>query len=271
MALTTLAALNSALPGQRFEWQKTPAGLVSAAWYSPWTVAGLPGQGVAPSSGLGGNVPTSATVGAFPFVNPASGFSYLARLNATMGISGSSSPLTLAVYDRLWHNSGISSTITTAQTVSANDAAAVALTRSGAVGAEAWWEVYVVMGAGTPTVTLTYTNQSGTSSRTGSSGALATTMALGRTERFTLNAGDTGVKSIQTWQASATFSSGTIGLVIRKLLCAEFLEAKGSPSVRDALRTGMPRIYDDACLEVLFLPTTGTAPNCPFSMFVAQG
>lgn len=271
MAITTQAAIVSALPGQVWTWQKIWAGQSLGNWYSAWTVAGSPGQGVAPSSGLAGDVPTSATTGAFAFINPASGNTYLGRIAG--GIVGNGNPKSwaLAVYDRLWHNSGISSTATTAQTVSANDAGAVHLTRPNATtGAEAWWEVYGVMGAGTPTVTLAYTDQDGNVETTGTSGVLATTMALGRTGQFQLAAGDTGVRSIQTWTASATFTSGTIGAVIRRLVTSQTILA-GESVLYDALSLGLPRVYDSACLEVLWLAASANAPLGQASFNLIQG
>jgi hypothetical protein len=251
MAITTIAGVNAALPGQAWMFQKTVASLFGGGWFSPWTFVGLPGQGVAPSSGLAGDIPTDATVGAPRFTNPASGNTYLARATATLGQSSSVSTV-VAVYDRLWHNSGINVTVATAQTINS-----VALTRPDAngVNVEAWWEVYVIMGAGTPTVTLAYTDSGGNVRTDGSSGALATTMIVGRCGQFQLHAGDLGVKSIQTWTASATFTSGTIGLVMRRMVTMLAVRM-GVPVPGDALACGLPRVYDDACLEVLLFPNT---------------
>lgn len=266
MALTTIAQVNAALPGQRVTWSKTAPGLTAGMWYSSWTVAGLPGQGVAPSSGLSGDVPTDATTGAMPFLNPAAGNTHLARVQGGLTQIGTHS-IVLAVYDRLWHNSGISSTSTGAQTVNS-----VPLTRPDALGAsvEAWWEVYVVMGSGTPTVTLAYTDQGGGTETAGTSGVLPTTMALGRTGPFSLAAGDTGVRSIQTWTASATFTSGTIGLVMRRLVALAPLPLGPATSL-DALAVGLPRIHDDACLEVLWWLMAGNSFAGWATLSLAQG
>jgi hypothetical protein len=242
MALETMDAVNAALPGWRLP-------LANAAWFSGWLATGLPAAGVAPSSGLAGDVPTDATAGSIgSFVNPASGNTYLGRVTTFQSQSGNTSNSVLAIYDRLWHNSGIDRTLTTAQTINS-----VALTRPDANGenVEAWWEVYVTMGTGTPTVTLTYTDQSGNTGNSGSSGALTASMVAGRTERFTMAAGDTGVRSIQTWQGSATFGTvGTIGLVMRRPV-ALLNVPLGVQASHDAVSMGLPRIYDDACIEVL--------------------
>lgn len=273
MAFTTLAQINAALPGQWFGWNKTPVGLASGAWYSSWTVAGAPGQGVAPSSGVAGNVPTSATAGAIPFINPTAQNTHIGRLEGAYVIAGNANPTQVAVYDRLWHDSGIDVTLTTAQTIQSAPPVAVPLTRPDALGAqvEAWWEVYATMGAGTPTVTLTYTDQDGNTGNSGSSGALGTTMPLGRTGRFSLASGDTGVRSIQTWQANATFTSGTIGLVQRRRLLCHELQPSGLPTTLDAIECGVPRVYDDACLEVLFFASSSLGFTASLQLFLAQG
>lgn len=271
MALTTLAGVNTALPGQRWRWLKS-ALLTNGSWLSEWTIAGSPGQGVAPSSGLAGDVPTKATTGAPNFVNPSGANTYLGPITANVLMPSTPAYLTMALYDRLWHNSGINVTITTGQTVSANDAGAVHLTRPDANGAmvEAWYEVYVVMGAGTPTVTLAYTDQDGNAETTGSSGALATTMGVGRTGQFQLATGDTGVRSIQTWTANATFTSGTIGLVLRRLVTSILLRLN-DPTTYDAIGVGLPRVYDDACLETLWYPATGNTPSGVIEFSLIQG
>jgi hypothetical protein len=261
MAITTIAGANDALPGQRWVWRKSTT-IQAGGLYSSWTVAGEPGQGAAPSSGLGGDIPTKATAGAPNFVNPGSGNTYLAGVDALIRQSSTEGINYLAVYDRLWQNSGINVTIATGQTINST-----ALTRPNANGAdvEAWWEVYATMGAGTPTVTLAYTDQDNNAETTGSSGALSSAMGLGRCGPFNLAAGDTGVRSIQTWTASATFTSGTIGLVLRRLVTGIY--SLPSTLVRfDALAVGLPRIYDDACLELLF-NTNSTNPITGYASF----
>jgi hypothetical protein len=266
MAITTMQGVVDAMPGQKQTWRKSPTGLSAGNYYSSWTLAGLPGQGATPSSGLSGDIPTNATTGAYPFVNPASGNTYVGRLQSTPYVANGPT-LGVALFDRLWHNSGLSVTSTGAQTINS-----VALDRPDASGdsVEAWYEVYSVMGAGTPTVTLTYTNSAGTASRSGSSGVLATSMALGRTGQFQLASGDVGVRSIQTWQASATFTSGTIGLVLRRFVAVSVFSI-GVPRVVDTLALGLPRVYDDACLEMLFLPMTTSINFGPQSFTLIQG
>jgi hypothetical protein len=253
MAITTMAQVTAKLPGQRYSFVKN-ASTTPGGWSSLWRLTGLPAQAAIPSSGLAGDIPTRATVGAFPIINAAGGSDlYLARISGANGLGNSTAEVIL--YDRLWHNSGISATAVTSQTINS-----VALTRPDALGGqvEAWWTVYATMGAGTPTVTIGYTNQDGTAGRTGTSGVLATTMATERSGPFQLQSGDTGVRSIQTWQADATFSSGTIGLVLRRRLASINLGVT-QDSVQTPLECALARIPTDACLELVTMASTSSS------------
>jgi hypothetical protein len=220
----------------------------------------MPGAGVDPSSGLGGDVPTDATAGAFPFTNVTD--THLARLEVYATVAG-----TLILYDRLLHNSGISATSTGAQTLNT-----VALTRPDANGAdvEAWWQVYVVMGAGTPTITLSYTDQVGNAGAAATA-VMVTTSAANRTGPFALASGDTGVRSVQTWTNSATMSSGTIGLVLRRQVATAGFPFANAAISLDAIRLGLPRVYDDACLELVWLASSTTSNTVAGALKLAQG
>lgn len=77
------------------------AGIAMSLNYCP----GTPGVSPTPTGGINGTNLTSFS-GQLPFTNPASGLSsYLGRLAVT-----ASSPGVLILYDRVWHNSGLSPT-----------------------------------------------------------------------------------------------------------------------------------------------------------------
>lgn len=269
MALTTMAQVLTALPGQQLDVLKSGLAGVAGQFTSGWLLGGQPVAGSAPSSGLAGDIPTKATTGAISFVNPAGGNGlYFARSVASLVTASLTSGGALYLYDRLWHNSGIDATSTSAQTINS-----ATLTRPDALGngAELWWQVYALMGAGTPTVTATYTNPAGTGSRSGSSGVLPTTMAAGRTGPFTLNSGDEGVKSVQTWQASATFTSGTIGLVIRRQVAMLTTRVDARSTIEDALEAAMTSVPSDACLELLWLVSDTATRGAIAELHLVEG
>lgn len=264
MALTTVAQLKAARPGQWCAIAKPVMTESTDSIYSVWTVPGNPAAGAAPSSGLAGDVPTFTTLGAIPFVNPTGGAkTYIGGLSMWAHRAGM-----LWVYDRLWQNSGVNVTITTGQTINS-----VALTRPDANGvmAELWWQTYALMGAGTPTVTVAYTNSSGTASRSADSGVLATTLPDKRTGPFNLQSGDIGVKSVQTWTANATFTSGTIGLVLRRKIAGIAITANAGFLAMDGIALDLPQVPDSACLELLWQASSSTNLNLFGDIELIQG
>lgn len=266
MAITTMDGLVAALPAFGTPFLKTSfAPQVAGSFTSLWAQAGIPGAGANSSSGVAGDVPTDATAGAFPFTNVAS--SYLARFSGYATIAGQ-----LLLYDRLWQNSGLSVTTTGGQTVQANTPL-VPLTRPDANGAaaEAWLQVYTTLGAGSTAKTITYTDQDGNLSQTGTLQGFVTTAAAQRTFPFALAAGDTGVRSIQSFDNVATSTSGTLGLIIRRFIAMLSMNTSTTGASLDPITGGLPRVYDDASLELIWIATATTSMNVGGTLALAQG
>ena len=265
MAITTLdGALAGMTPPNAF--YKTQAATTAGRFYSPFYVAGLPGAATAPSPGLSGAALTSYG-SQLPFTNPSSGNSYLARFEANSSVAG-----TMYLCDRLWHNSGFTVTSTAGQTV--NSVAWPARDINGSTNGDGIFiglEVSTVMGAGTPTFTMAYTNSGGTGSRSIVTAAMPTTMAVGSFIPFPLQGGDVGVRSIQTITQSATMTSGVYHLVAYRILASVTVSAAGLGGVVDSLTGGFPRLYDNTVPFLLWLPSTTTAANVNGSVVVSQG
>lgn len=265
MAITTADQIIAGMrPPEDFS--KIGAATVVGRHYSPFYVTGRPGAAVAPSPGIAGAALTTYA-GTIPFTNPGAGNSYLARLTASGSVAGM-----LYLCDRLWHNSGINVTLNTSQTV--NSVAWPARDRNGATSGDnilIGAEVSTVMGAGTPTWTMGYTNQAGTAGRSIVTAAQAATMAVGSFIPIQLAAGDTGVRSVQTWQQSATMTSGVYHLVGYRILACIPLPVPYVGVTIDAIGLGFPRLYDNTVLFFLWLPTVTTAPVLQGQVIVAQG
>lgn len=245
---------------------KIGAATVVGRHYSPFYVAGRPGAAAAPSPGIAGAALTTYA-GQIPWTNPGAGNSYLARLSGTCNVTG-----TLLLCDRLWHNSGVSVTLTTSQTVNsvawpARDANGSTNGHGILIGAE----VSTVMGAGTPTWTLGYSNSAGTAGRSIVTAAQTATMAVGSFIPIQLAAGDVGVRSIQTWQQSATMTSGVYHLVAYRILARMPVAIANVDAALDAISGGFVRLFDNSVPFLLWLPTTTTAPTLQGQLIVAQG
>lgn len=237
---------------------------------SAWGTAGTPGSGTYDTT-LNGVILSSSSslpAGAIPRTDPVSGNSYLARFEGQATTGG-----TLLLVDRLWHNGGYTITSITAQnsttpTWPARDTSGTTNGDGVLIGLE----ISVTAGAGTPTLTISYTNQAGVSGRTGTNlFATGTTPVAGSFWIFSLQAGDTGVRSVESLTLSATWSSGTMNLVAFRLVASLELTAANTPNAIDALTAGMPRIYDGSVLQLIMLPSAGGAANIAGSYIEAQG
>lgn len=272
MSITTL---DGVIAGMRPPEVLTKVGITMSAvgaarGYTPWYVAGRPGASVAPSPGINGQA-VDATIGTsvqgrIPRTNPGAGNAYLARLAMQTNITGS-----LWLIDRLWQNSGLVVTSTGAQAITpATAAARDANGTSNGAGVMAAIEWSATGGAGTPTVTLTYTDQDGNTGATGTFTGVASP-PVGTFEIFTMAAGDTGVRVPTSFRQSATRTSGTMHLVLfRPLLMMEITAANIGNAV-DAVTSGMPRIYDNAVLQWVWFPAATTATTFLGSYVETQG
>lgn len=268
MAITTL---DGVIAGMQTPIPYTKVGITMAAvggmrGYTPWYVAGNPGAATANAAGVNGAAVSGATAGALSHTNPVSGNAYLARLAVNASTAG-----VMWLIDRLWHNSGLSVTSTTAQaitpaTLPARDNAGG--TNGAAVMAAIEWSA--TGGAGTPTVTLTYTDQDGNTGATGTFTGVASP-PVGTFEIFTLAAGDTGVRAPTSFIQSATRTSGTMHLVLFRVLAQVEVTTGNIGNAVDALTSGMPRIYNDSVLQLLWFPAATTATNFTGQYIETQG
>lgn len=255
-------AIVAAMPGQgkRF-YLASQAAKAAGSYQSLWTTPGSPGPSATPATGTGA-IPVNAD-GRVRFTNPAGGLtSYLALFRISAVQSGS-----IVLYDRLWHNSGLSGTLITSQTINS-----VALTRPDAVGTdvELWLEVYTATGSTAATVTVTYTNSSGTAGRTGTAALIATPVA-GQMFPVVLQAGDTGVASVQSAQNSiSTGTAGNYGFTLMRRITTVGALGNTEQDV-DIFGLGMPVIYDSACLALMGLASTTAVGPMLGGLSIIQG
>src|SRR4030043_945755 len=215
-----LPSMDAGIAGMQYprEFAKAVTGtMVAGRPHSLFYLAGIPGAAVAPTPGIGGAVLTSYS-GQIPFTNPISGSTYLARLQGQATQAG-----TLMFCDRLWHNSGITITSTSEQTFTG----AAQIPARDALGTNAGEQVYgavevsAATGAGTPALTLKYNNQSGTANKTATNiNATVATSIAGTFYPIGLAAGDRGIRLAQSLTLSATWTSGTIHVVLYRIIAS---------------------------------------------------
>jgi hypothetical protein len=231
---------------------------ISGRGCSLWTYDGMPAGGAVPTTG---SIPDRTTQGAIPFT-PATGGrdKHLINTSITPFISG-----VYLLYDRLFHIGGLSGSSTAAQTVQGSPASPALTRNTGGAGNIAFYEIYTIIGTTSTTLTMTYTNQAGTGSRTSTINIGATGFReVTRMQRIPLAAGDSGIQSIQEIQLSAsTLTAGNFGITIAQPLAWIPVNSTATMGWRDYTTglPGIPVIDPDACLALMFVAGTTTPPE----------
>lgn len=209
--------------------------------------------------------PTNATAGALKQADATGG-----RELFLLGVEGWSSQVgSLVLYDRLSHIGGLSGTDTTAQTV--NLTPSRYNTQATCDGVRIAVEIYTQIGGTSTTITASYTNQDGTSGRTTQAVVIggSNNREAERLQFLPLQAGDTGVLSVQSVTLAATTgTAGNFGITLVKDLVMVTCSVSSTGFQRDCV-TGVPsipKIQPGACLAWCWLPTNTTLPQlmlCP--------
>jgi len=256
MAITSVAGISSGLlqPTNIFKNTNVTSNAGGMEWITSWYGTGYPPAAAAYTGGLAGQVLTSSTA-AIPFTNPPAGQnSYLGRVNRVGSNKGNSTNLMLI--DRMWENSGLNRTLTTAQTLTSVAWPARDLDQStNGKGVYIALEVSTNVGGGTtaPTATMSYTNSAGVSGRVGVLFASRLNPPAGQFFPFTLDVGDVGVRSVQSITFSVSWgTSGVLHLVAYRpiVVCTNNSNAQRDTR-EDAVSMAMPRLFDNTVLQTV--------------------
>lgn len=266
----TITTLDGAIAGMKPPEQVLKVGATMEAagvHHSLFYTSGRPGAATAPSPGIGGAALTSYS-GQIP-VPAASGNTHLARLTAAASVVGR-----LILCDRLWHNSGVAVTTTTAQTVTsatwpARDLDGSTNGRGVMVGIEV---STATTNAGAITnTTLSYTDQDGNAGATATMASFPATAVAGTFVPFQLAAGDSGIRSIQSVTLGTSYGGGAIHLVAYRVIAAVSVTAANVGTEYDLVQLGMPRLYDNSVPFLLWLPSATTAVTVQSEVVYTQG
>ena len=269
MAITTQdGIIANLLPPYTFI--KTSGTLEAAGvYYSPVYVAGAPGAMAAPASGLSGAAITSRS-GLISVPTPGAGNSYLAGFSAFATVAG-----TYELIDRLWDNSGLVVTTTTAQTINsvawpARDMDGATDGRGVMVGLEV--RTATTNASAITNMTFSYTNSDGVAGRTGTIPSFPATAAIGTFVEGYLQAGDEGIQSLQSWTLGTSLAAGAVHLVaFRRIGLPANCGGAGFGRDLDALGAGFTRLYDGTCLQPLWMPSATTAVTINSRVLITQG
>ena len=260
--------IQNATTGKRrkFPFQKTGTTGVVAATNSLWRVGAMPAAGAAAAAAPGGTVPTDATTGSFPFVNPTGGETqHFVTGFSTGTVAGN----TLLLYDRLF---AVAKTMNSTATEAVTGVPTrYQSTTAGAADSAEGNFLFIECGTALPATahnwtTCLYNDQTNTGSTlpsvTGNSSNIINRLDMPTGSWFApLASGDTGIKSLTQMQCSAAVATGAIDFVIGHEIAFMPMGVANSGWILDGINSAfnLERIFDDACLAFLEVtkPATG--------------
>lgn len=242
------------------------------SWYSWAKDTGIPGAWSPGSPGVNGRATdgtASGDVGCLRVANAPGG-----SINLLTGVDGSASVAgTVEIVDLLWVNTGLVVTTTTAQAIV--PAALPARDLDGTTDGRGVLAGLLVTTATTnagaiANTTISYTNSDGTAGRTGTMASFPATAVIGTVVWFQLQAGDQGIRSVQSVTLGTSYAGGAISLIL-----ARWLMSRGDPIVNVGPQRQAPnldhgvRLYDGACMLPLGVRSATTATNISGRVYVA--
>jgi hypothetical protein len=119
--------------------------------------------------------------------------------------------------------------------------------------------------------TLNYTNQAGTTGRTGTIASFPGSPAVGTFVPFQLQAGDTGIQSIQGITLGTSYGTAVIHLVQYRVLARLQIQERGIGNRIDPISSGFPRLYDNTVPFLVWIPTVISVTTLKGEIVVTQG
>jgi len=226
--------------------------------HTPWYASGIIGAGAAPTGGLNGVTFSGTVNGQVPIPAAAAGKqSYVERLSLvhTGGIGH------IWLIDRLWGNVPVVTTTTgqavTSPTWPARDASA------STIGAGVYLAIEVSATTGNAgaitNTTIIYTNSGNFGwPRTATLASFPITGLTGTWLPFSLQAGDAGVRSVETVTLGTSYVSGAIHIVAYRLVASIPVPTANIGNDRGWANLGLPKVWDNSVLQLVYFPT-GTA------------
>jgi hypothetical protein len=213
---------------------------VAGGWFGTLDLAGQPGAGtLAGASTAAGVVPTDGTTGCPPINSFTGGNTgYLSAIDFGMSLAGR-----LRLADVLFKAGAYS--FNSNVTLAAQPSYSGRIPNSDYKGTEIWIECVLAF-TGNLTVTITYTNQDGT---TGKSTSLATGTALtvGRMMQVPLAAGDTGVQKIESVVGTIA-TVGTFNVLVLRPIWMGRVYVGGAGGTHGPDATDLPVVFDTSAL-----------------------
>ena len=267
----------------RADWQKSSfatTAQTAGLWYSLFRGGGNPSADTIMGTGtnLAFQALTDSTANATGIPHGGSTGDFKVLLNAAaQTAAATTAPCVLMLVDLLGFYP--ITTVTTTGDQALNNTVTLPRYTDGA-GVQAVLTPSTVMGAGTPNIRLTYTDSAANAGNLtpatlpiGNTAAAVTSIVYSGTGAgkfgpfFPLAAGDAGIRSVQQFNLSSTYTSGVLNLVLCRPLMTLPITTLGVTAERDLVNqfSSMPKVYDGACLAWLMLAGAATPVGSPLS------
>jgi len=256
MSITTTDGYMGAAK-QRITIMKTASRVTVAAMpFSLFDVAGNPGAGtLAVGNTANGIFPANPTVAGYPVLNAFGGGNtgYLSKVDFGCTVAGR-----FTLFDRLFSAGAYNYNASVSLTAQPSFLSRLPL--SDYKGLELWVE-QVTPGTLIQNVTVTYTNDADVPGRTTGPIAVSVAATLGRMWQLPLQAGDKGIKIIESVTGTVA-SAGTFNVhIMRRLWTGRVVSVAGGDN-HDLFKTGLPQVFSDMALFLMVTPDS-TASGIP--------
>lgn len=247
MAITTADGLVGAARQQVLITKTGAATTVASQWHTLLNMAGNPGAGSLTIGNTTAGVLVDDTVAGFPAINAfeAGNTGYLGAVQYANTVA-----CRMELKDRIWHAGSVSMTALATTTFTGQPSALGRFPDGAGVGCEIWLEINTTVSATATTVAVGYTNSAGTAGRTTGATATLSGFVTGRLIQMPLQAGDVGVRKIDSVTVGGTVASaGTVNVILARPLweAGRVPVANGGDS-HGFDRTGLARMYDSTAL-----------------------
>jgi hypothetical protein len=246
MAITTQAQLQAALEGGQpvnYRCSNTVPG--SNNWGDHFAFSTIPPGGtLAGTSTTAGVVPTDATTGCPPinnFPGGVTGYLGAVAVSPTFNVQGGGR---VRISDMLWKAG--------AYAFNANVTLASQPSYSGRIpngdykGTELWIDTTTAF-VGTPTITITYTNQDGVTGQSTGAVVMPAAFPVNRMYQMPLQAGDTGVQKVESVVCTVATGGAFNVMVLRPLWMGRIAHG-GNEEFQGPDKTDLPIVFDSSAL-----------------------
>ena len=223
--------------------------------------SGAPGAWSPGTPGINGrntDGTTAADLGCITVGNPTSGAWYVRDFNISASQAGM-----FILADVLWVNTGLVVTTTTAQAITQPTLPLrdnLGTSNGHGIGAGILVTTATTNASPVTTITISYTNSTGTAGRTGTISSFPATAVIGTFVPFQLQAGDVGVRSIQSITLGTTLTAGAISLIAFNFLGTSPVTIANVGSIAFQKQLDL-RIQNGHCLLPFWLASNTTATN----------